>query len=303
MSLWQARGFTLADPTRPRVMGILNLTPDSFSGDGRAPSIAEAIRSAERLAEEGADLIDVGGESSRPGALPVELGEELARVIPVVEAVARRLAVPISVDTTKPEVARRALDAGAAVVNDIQALDDDAMAAIVAEAGAGVVLMHMRGTPGTMQDDPRYDDVVREVRDELARRVEAAERRGIPRSRIAVDPGIGFAKTFEHNLALLQNLQAFTGLGSALVIGTSRKGFLGKLTGRPVGDRAFASVASALAAVAGGAQVVRVHDVGPTVDAIRVWQAQVRTNEGRFPDFRRARSFDPAMISGPTDED
>jgi dihydropteroate synthase len=204
------------------------------------------------------------------------LDEELRRVIPVVEALAPRVAVPISVDTTKAEVARQALRAGASIINDIRGLDGDPdLSRLVAEAGAGVVLMHMAGTPRTMQDDPRYDDVVREVRDDLARRIERAEASGIPRDRIAIDPGIGFGKTFEHNLELLRNLDRFANLGCALMVGTSRKGFLGTLTGRPVGERATASVVSSLAAVARGANVVRVHDVGPMVDALKVWTALV----------------------------
>jgi dihydropteroate synthase len=274
MTSWLGRGLTLADGLRARVMGIVNVTPDSFSDGGRSATFDAAMRVAEQLVAEGADLIDVGGESSRPGAAIVPLEEELARVIPVVEALARRFSVPISVDTTKPEVARRALGAGAAIINDIRGLDDPSMVEVVAGSEAGVVLMHMQGTPQTMQIDPRYEDVVLEVHDELARRVEAAVRRGISRSRIAIDPGIGFGKTHEHNLALLRNLEAFAGIGCTLLVGTSRKGFLGLLTGRPRAERVVASVASALAAVAGGAGVVRVHDVGPTVDALKVWEAQ-----------------------------
>ncbi len=255
-------------------MGILNVTPDSFSDGGRSSIPLDAIGLGERLVAEGADLLDVGGESSRPGSGPISVGEELARILPVVEGLAARVGVPISVDTTKPEVARQALAAGVSIINDIRGLDDPHLADLVAGAEAGVVLMHMQGTPATMQDDPRYDDVVREIHDDLARRIDRAGRFGIPRSRIAIDPGIGFGKTFEHNLLVLRNLDRFAGLGCALLIGTSRKGFLGRLTGRSVGDRLVASVASALAAVAGGADIVRVHDVGPTVDALRVWKAQ-----------------------------
>jgi dihydropteroate synthase len=272
MSAWQARGVTFADDSRPRVMGIVNVTPDSFSDGGRSLAFEDAVALGERLVADGADLLDIGGESSRPGAEVVPVGEELARVIPVIEALAGRVTVPISVDTTKPEVARRALEVGASIINDIRGLDDLDLASIVAESGAGVVLMHMQGTPQTMQDDPRYDDVVREVFDDLARRVERAEGFGISRSRIAVDPGIGFGKRSVHNLDLLKNLEAFGGLGCVILVGTSRKGFLGKLTGRPTGDRTVASVTSALAAIAGGARVVRVHDVGPMVDALRVWE-------------------------------
>jgi dihydropteroate synthase len=255
-------------------MGIVNVTPDSFSDGGRALAVEDAVSHALRLVDEGADLLDVGGESSRPGAEPVGLDEELRRVVPAVEALAPRVAVPISVDTTKAEVARQALKAGASIINDITALGGDPdLARVVADAGAAVVLMHMQGTPGTMQDAPSYDDVVNVVHDFLARRVEWAEARGIPRARIAIDPGIGFGKTIEHNLDLLRNLNRFATLGCAILIGTSRKGFLGALTGRPVSGREAASVASSLAAASRGASVVRVHDVAPMVDAIKVWGA------------------------------
>ena len=274
MTRWEACGRAIVADGVPKVMGIVNITPDSFSDGGLAGTLEGAVVHALHLVAEGADLLDVGGESSRPGAEPVPLDEELRRVIPVVEALAPRVAVPISVDTTKAEVARQALRAGASIINDIRGLDGDPeLSRLVAEAGAGVVLMHMAGTPQTMQDNPRYDDVVREVRDDLARRIERAEASGIPRDRIAIDPGIGFGKTFEHNLELLRNLDRFANLGCALLVGTSRKGFLGTLTGRPVGGRATASVVSSLAAVVRGAHVVRVHDVGPMVDAIKVWTA------------------------------
>jgi dihydropteroate synthase len=274
MRSWEAIDRPIVTDRVPRVMGIVNVTPDSFSDGGRARTPEDAIAHALRLVDEGADLLDVGGESSRPGAEPVPLDEELRRVVPVVEALARRVAVPISVDTTKLEVARRALDAGASIINDIQALGGDpALGRLVAGRRSGVVLMHMAGTPRTMQDDPRYDDVVAEVRDELGRRVAAAEQLGIPRCRIAVDPGIGFGKTLEHNLALLRNLDRFATLGCVVLIGTSRKGFLGTLTGRPVAGRATASVVSSLAAALKGANVLRVHDVAPMVDAIKTWTA------------------------------
>jgi dihydropteroate synthase len=272
MSLWRARGTTFADPTRPRVMGIVNVTPDSFSDGGRSLAFDDAIATAERLVAEGADLLDIGGESSRPGAEVVAEDEEIDRVVPVVRALVQRVAVPISVDTTKPRVARLALEAGASIVNDIRGLDDPDLLALAAETGAGVVLMHMQGTPLTMQVDPHYDDVVREVLDDLKRKVERAERAGIAVERIAVDPGIGFGKTFEHNLQLLRNLEAFASVGCVLLVGTSRKGFLGKLAGRRSGDQTIPSVTSALAAAAAGARVVRVHDVGPTAEAFRVWE-------------------------------
>jgi dihydropteroate synthase len=258
----------------PRVMGIVNLTPDSFSDGGMLREPEEALAHAQRLAAEGADMLDVGGESSRPGSLPVPLAEELRRVIPIVEAIAGSLTVPLSIDTTKAEVARQALAAGAVVINDISAMGaDSAMIKVAADTGAGVVFMHMQGTPATMHISPRYDDVVTEVYDYLARRVEWAESYGVPRERIAVDPGIGFGKKFVHNLELLRSLRRFENLGCVILIGTSRKGLLGKLTGRPVYERASASAASSLAACLEGARVVRVHDVAPMVDTIKVWTA------------------------------
>jgi dihydropteroate synthase len=262
------------DDPIPKVMGIVNTTPDSFSDGGRIAGPAAAVQHARRLVSEGADLLDLGGESSRPGSVPVPLDEELRRVIPAIAAVAPEAGVPISVDTTKAEVARQALDAGAAIINDISALGGDPeMPRVVAATGAGVVLMHMQGVPQTMQVNPHYDDVVREVYDFLARRVEWAEAQGIPRERIAIDPGIGFGKTIEHNLEILRNLARFDTLGCALLIGTSRKGFLGTITGRGLRERATASVVSSLAACLAGARVVRVHDVAPMVDAIKVWTA------------------------------
>jgi len=255
-------------------MGIVNLTPDSFSDGGRSFGCAEAVERARRLVAEGADLIDLGGESSRPGAEPVSLAEELRRVIPVVEALASELTVPLSIDTTKAEVARAALNAGATIINDISALSaDPEMALIVADARAGVVLMHMQGNPMTMQLDPRYNDLIGEIHDFLDGRIRWAEAQGIPRERIAVDPGIGFGKTHAHNLAILQNVERFDNLGCVILIGTSRKGFLGKITGRPLAERAAASVVSSLAGCVRGARVVRVHDVAPMADAIRVWSA------------------------------
>ena len=272
MTRWEACGRAIVTDRVPRVMGIVNVTPDSFSDGGRAATRDAAIAHALRLVDEGADLLDIGGESSRPGAEPVPEDEELRRVLPVVEALAPRVPVPISVDTTKAGVAVRALRAGASIVNDITALRGDLdLPRVVAESGAGVVLMHMAGTPRTMQDDPRYGDVVGDVRDFLAGRIAEVESLGIPRARVAIDPGIGFGKTLEHNLELLRNLDRFATLGCAVLIGTSRKGFLGALTGRPVAERATASVVSSLAAATRGAHVVRVHDVAPMVDAIKIW--------------------------------
>lgn len=274
MRRWEACGRVVVGDRVPKVMGIVNVTPDSFSDGGRSLAVDDAVAHALRQVADGADVIDVGGESSRPGAEPVSLEEELRRVIPVIEALAPMVSVPISVDTTKVEVARQAIRAGASIVNDIEGLGGDpALPRLVAESGAGVVIMHMAGNPRTMQIDPKYDDVVREVRDALARRVDAVEPLGIPRERIAIDPGIGFGKTFEHNLLLLRNLDQFATLGCSVLIGTSRKGFLGILTGRPALERTAASVASSLAAAVKGANVVRVHDVAAMSDAIKVWTA------------------------------
>ncbi|GAC1463737.1 MAG: dihydropteroate synthase [Isosphaeraceae bacterium] len=276
MTRWEARGrlIVAADDLVPRVMGIVNVTPDSFSDGGRLSTPEDAAGYALRLVAEGADLIDIGGESSRPGAESVSLDEELRRVVPAVEAIHQAVRVPISVDTTKAEVARRALQAGASIINDISGLTDDPdLVGLAAETGAGVVIMHMAGNPRTMQDHPRYADVVGEVYEALARRVEGAEAAGVPRARIAVDPGIGFGKTFAHNVELLRNLGRFASLGCVVLVGTSRKGFLGAITNRPVDQRATASVVSSLAGALGGARVVRVHDVGAMVDAIQVWTA------------------------------
>jgi dihydropteroate synthase len=273
---WDAKDRTIVpalDPI-PKVMAIENLTPDSFSDGGQVGEVEHAANRAMELAAQGADLLDIGGESSRPGAAPVSLDEELGRIVPALEAIASRVSVPISIDTTKAEVARRAIQSGAVIINDISALGADAaMRDVVAASGAGIVLMHMRGSPQTMHLDPRYDDVVGEVYDYLARRIEWAEAGGIPRQRIAIDPGIGFGKTNTHSLEILRNLHRFATLGCALLVGISRKGVLGKITGRELSERATASAVSSLAACVAGANVVRVHDVAAMVDAIRVWTA------------------------------
>lgn len=275
MTRWESLDHTIISEEEhsPQVMGVINVTPDSFSDGGRFPSPSQAADHARILAEQGAGLLDVGGESTRPGSDAVSLEVEIRRVIPTIEAIASTVNLPISVDTTKPEVARLALRAGASIINDIQGLSDPAMIRLAAETGAAVVVMHMAGTPKSMQVDPHYSDVVREVYDTLARRVDAAEEAGIPRSRIAIDPGIGFGKMFDHNLALLRNLDRFASLNCIILIGTSRKGFLGSITGKPVDQRAIASVVSSLAAAVRGASVLRVHDVGPMVDALKVWAA------------------------------
>jgi dihydropteroate synthase len=270
--IWQTARFDI-ELTRPRVMGIVNVTPDSFSDGGRAAAPAAALALCERLLGEGADILDIGGESSRPGAMAVDAAEEWARIRPVLDG-AISLGCPLSVDTCKPEVMRRALDRGADIVNDIRALQEPgAVAALAGQARAGVCLMHMRGEPRSMQDAPAYADVVAEVGSFLRARVAALREAGIAAARIVVDPGIGFGKTAEHNLALLRRQGELAALGVPLLVGWSRKSTLGIITGKPVADRLAASVAAALAAVQRGARIVRVHDVASTVDALKVWQA------------------------------
>lgn len=272
---WTARGRDILPDRRPRIMGIVNVTPDSFSDGGQADTLDRAVARARALVDEGAELIDVGGESTRPGADIVPVEEELRRVLPVVEALAASIHVPISVDTSKGLVARRCLEAGASIINDVTSLEDPETARAVADFGAGLVLMHMRGNPRTMNLNPSFLDVVTEVYDELAERLDRAEKAGIPARQIAIDPGIGFGKLLDHNLAILRNLDRFAQLGRPILIGTSRKGFLGELTGRDRSQRAAASVASALAAATRGANILRVHDVGPLADALKVWEAQI----------------------------
>ncbi len=253
-------------------MGVVNVTPDSFSDGGLHIDPKRAVAHARHLVAEGADILDIGGESTRPGAAPVSLEEERRRVLPVLEALAGG-GVPVSVDTRKPALMREAVAAGAAMVNDVTALSASGALEAVAHATVAVCLMHMQGDPGTMQANPSYHNVVGEVRDYLAGRIAAAEAAGIGRDRIVADPGFGFGKTLEHNLALLRSLGEFRSLGVALLAGLSRKAMLGKLTGREPHDRVHASVAAALLAVQNGAQIVRVHDVAATRDALAVWQA------------------------------
>ncbi len=257
---------------RPLIMGVVNVTPDSFSDGGRFLGTQQAVEHARVLIEEGADILDIGGESSRPGAEPVGLDEELRRVMPVLEKLGR-LPVPVSVDTRKPEVMRRAIAAGAAMVNDINALRGPGALEAVAESQAAVCLVHMQGEPRTMQQDPHYEDVVSEVTEFLARRVEAAQQAGIERERIVVDPGFGFGKENWHNLELLRNLPRIASLGQPVLVGLSRKSLFGKITGKPVAGRISASVAAALLAAERGAAVVRVHDVAATRDALLVLNA------------------------------
>ena len=257
---------------RPLIMGVVNVTPDSFSDGGLHFDAGRAIEHGRKLIEEGADLLDIGGESTRPGAAPVPLEEERRRVLPVLKALAGGK-FPVSVDTRKPELMREAIAAGADMVNDVGALAAPGALAAVAASPAAVCMMHMRGEPGTMQANPSYRDVVREVRDYLSGRIADAEQAGIPRDRIVADPGFGFGKNLEHNLALLRSFSDFGTLGVALLAGLSRKAMLGKITGREVGDRVHASVAAALIAAQHGAHIVRVHDVAATRDALAVWRA------------------------------
>ncbi|HVC12174.1 MAG TPA: dihydropteroate synthase [Burkholderiales bacterium] len=256
----------------PLIMGVLNVTPDSFSDGGRFLDREAALAQARRMAEDGAAIIDIGGESSRPGAHPVSESEELARVLPVLAALSD-LPVPISVDTRRPRVMREALAAGASMINDIEALSAPGALETVAATGCAVCLMHKRGEPATMQREPHYEDVVREVRDFLAQRIAAAQRAGIVRERLVADVGFGFGKTGRHNLTLLRRLPEFRELGVPLLAGLSRKSTLGHITGRPVQDRLAASLAAALLAAQGGARILRVHDVAQTRDVLAMWQA------------------------------
>lgn len=268
------------DLAEPVVMGILNVTPDSFSDGGRHADIEAAVEWGLAMAAEGAGIIDVGGESTRPGAAPVDLEDELARVVPVIERLARQASVLISVDTTKPEVMRAAVAAGACLINDVRALQAPGALATAAEAGAGVCLMHMRGEPRTMQVDPQYRSVVEEVRDDLTARIAACEAAGIPREQICVDPGIGFGKCPEHNLALLAALDRLADPGIPVLVGVSRKSLLGIITGRPTAQRLAGSVALAALSVMRGAAIIRAHDVAATVDAVKVASALRRAAAG-----------------------
>ena len=275
----------------PRIMGIVNVTPDSFSDGGAHGSTEAAVAHGLRLAEEGADLLDVGGESTRPGAGEVPVEEELRRVIPVIERLAAETSLPISVDTSKPEVMRAAVAAGAGLVNDVFALRREGALEAAAAAGVPVVLMHMQGEPRSMQDAPDYDDLVGEVHRFLAERIFACEMAGIPRKSIVLDPGYGFGKTTAHNLLLLRQQSRLLDLGLPLLAGLSRKRFLGEITGREVGDRLHASVAAAVLAAEYGARFLRVHDVAATVDALKLWAAVAampapRANESAKPAIR-----------------
>lgn len=262
---------------RPRIMGIVNVTPDSFSDGGRHTTTDAAVAHGLRLVEEGAEILDVGAESTRPGSEAVPVEEELARLLPVIEGLRARTAVPISVDTRKAEVMRRAAAAGASIINDVSALTyDPAAMEAAAASGLPVVLMHALGDPKTMQDDPRYDDVLLDVYDFLEARIAACEAAGIALERLVADPGIGFGKTVGHNLALMAGLSIFHGLGVPVLLGASRKRFIGAMTGQPVAaDRVAGSVGAALAAAGQGTQILRVHDVAATRQALDVWMASV----------------------------
>jgi len=263
-------GSRSLDLSRPQVMGILNVTPDSFSDGGRHNQRDAALRHAEAMVRAGATLIDIGGESTRPGAPPVSEQEELERVCPVVEAIARELDTVISVDTSTAAVMREAARLGAGLLNDVRSLQRPGALAAAAESGLAVCLMHMRGEPTTMQDDPQYPDIHAEVHDFLAERLALCEAAGIARERIVLDPGFGFAKTLGHNLRLFQHVERLHAFGLPLLIGVSRKSMIGKTLDRPVGERLYGSLALAALAVAKGAQIVRVHDVVETVDVVRM---------------------------------
>lgn len=278
-----ARGREITCGERPLVMGIVNVTEDSFYDGGRYPDSERAIAHAIKLLEQGADILDIGAESSRPGAHPVKEEDELGRVVPVIAELARRTTVPISVDTTKSRVAQAALDAGASIVNDVSALrDDTAMASVVARCGAGVVLMHMQGTPQTMQTAPTYGEVVAEVMQFFKERMREAMEAGIAQINIVLDPGIGFGKLLEHNLELLNRLAELAMLDRPLLVGVSRKAFIGQLVGRSAEYREWGTAAAVALAVDRGARVLRVHDVGMMADVVKVAAAiGAATSSGR----------------------
>lgn len=272
MTIWQTTRFDI-DLSRPRIMGIVNVTPDSFSDGGQYLGAKDALQQCERLVQEGADILDIGGESSRPGAPTLSPDEEWARLTEVLKA-AVSLGVPVSVDTCKSEVMQRALDAGVDIINDIRALEAPGAEAVVAShARCGICLMHMQGDPASMQNRPTYPDVVVEVKGYLRQRLDAMLALGVHPSRITLDPGIGFGKTPAHNVELLQRQETLLDLGRPLLLGWSRKSTLGQITGRPVEQRLVASVAAALASISRGARIVRVHDVAATADALKVWAA------------------------------
>ncbi len=277
--LWRCRDREMDLSERTLVMGVVNVTPDSFSDGGRYAAPEAALAHARRLREEGAEILDVGGESTRPGSQPVSADEQWRRIGPVVEALARDGGALVSVDTSSAAVAERALASGAHIVNDVTALGDPAMAAVVAGAGAGVVLMHMQGNPAIMQRDPRYADAPREVADYLAGRLEVAVAAGIALERIVLDPGAGFGKAFRHSMEILARLDVLVALGRPVLVGLSRKSFIGQILDLPVHERLEGSLAAAAIVVFQGARIIRAHDVAPAVRAVRVADAlrQART--------------------------
>jgi len=258
------------------VMGVLNVTPDSFSDGGQFLDTDKAVEHGLKMAAEGAAIIDIGAESTRPGAEPVSMDEQIKRVVPVIEELCKRIEVPISIDTNSSEVAKTALEAGAAIINDITALSDERMGELAAEEQVPVILMHMQGAPATMQIEPKYKDVVSEVRRFLLKKAKRAEQFGIPKERIFIDPGIGFGKTLVHNLLLLRNIDKFVTTGYRVLVGTSRKSFIGRTTDKnKPADRIFGTAASVALCVAGGVSIVRVHDVAEMVDVVKVANAIV----------------------------
>ncbi len=261
------------DLSRPRVMGILNVTPDSFSDGGEYFAADAALQQARNMLAEGADIIDVGGESTRPGSCAVTVDEEIRRVVPIIGALAEELPVPLSIDTSKPEVMRAAAAAGAGLINDVMAVREPGALAAAAATGLPVCLMHMQGRPRYMQQNPLYADVVEDISRFFRQRIDACEAQGIARQKLVIDPGFGFGKTLEHNLSLLKHLGELRQLGLPILVGMSRKSMIGALTGRPVQQRMLGSVAAAVLAVQAGARIIRVHDVAATVDALKVAHA------------------------------
>jgi dihydropteroate synthase len=272
--VWSFAGIDHALGTFPRLMGIVNATPDSFSDGGHFLDPAAALQHALKLVEDGADILDIGGESTRPGAIPVPVDEELQRVIPLIERLAASTQIPISIDTMKARVAREALAAGATIVNDVSALQfDEQMIEVCADSDCGVIVMHMQGTPQTMQHSPHYENVVEEVREFLAGRVAALDAAGIAPERIVLDPGIGFGKTAAHNLDLLRNIERLRSLDRPVLIGHSRKRFLGKLLGKAIDERTAGTIGVSIALAQQHADILRVHDVAAVKDALRAWRA------------------------------
>ena len=265
----------------PKIMGIINLSPDSFFPDSQVVSISEALKLAERMIEEGADYLDVGAESSRPGAKPISEEEELAIILPVVKKLSQNFLIPVSVDTYKPGVARKVLDEGVSIINDITGLQTPEMASIISEYDAGIVIMHMQGSPENMQEDPHYEDCVKEIRKFLEQRIQVAHEAGIAPQRIWIDPGIGFGKTVQHNLEILANLKSFASLQKPVLVGVSRKSFIGKILDLPVAERLEGSLASAVMAFINGAGVIRVHDVQETFRALKIASGILKARDAK----------------------